>query len=152
MSDDKYPRVERTPARDWYELDEGALPVAGQTHKAVPYDAIVIERSDLPEVVTTDGTCGPHVPISGRGHLRTTPETARAEMLAAVALAEYHREHPLAEEARVEALAEVLYQYEQNLSGRGDSWHEADAAERNRWLNRAYRVISNGLARVEVAP
>lgn len=55
MSDDKYPRVSRASASDRWYMNSLDNPSAPATHKVVPVDAIVIDRADLPEVISTGG-------------------------------------------------------------------------------------------------
>lgn len=76
--------------------------------KVVPADAIVIERSELPEVrehgggLTTDP--GPH----GVTTNYMDAERLRHEALRYVALAEHLREHPPVDEAQVAALTSLI--------------------------------------------
>src|SRR5690606_34665183 len=76
--------------------------------QVVPLDAIVIRRDELPGLdvdrhgtVRVDGLIEAFSP-----HYK--PEEARARGVAWVALAEHLREHPLVDEAQVEALARIL--------------------------------------------
>ena len=112
MSDDKYPRVSqgRYVKQTWIE--------DGATHKVVPADAIVIERSDLPPV-TDSSSLGVGIEAAPRfkGTQYGPPHYARKDFdpdavwangLANLALAEYLREHPPVDEAEVKALAAAI--------------------------------------------
>lgn len=56
--------------------------------------------------------------------------------------------HPPVDEADVETLAGLLWEYTQNASGPGDSFDETNEGERNRFRNRARRLLATG--KVEV--
>lgn len=86
------------------------LDAALASHKVVPADAIVIERSELPEVR----------PGYGAGTLSAGPignvdmdvalaETLRAHALGYLALAEHLAAHPPVDEAQVEAMAAEIH-------------------------------------------
>ena len=61
-----------------------------------------------------------------------------------------HPATPPVNEAQVEALAGLLWEYAQNPSGPGDTFDETNDAQRNRHRNRAARLLGTG--RIAVTP
>lgn len=122
---------------------------------AVECGVVIIDRTDLPVVKATEFEAKVEVAEGHQGDWKVTPgETpaaaVRKDAVALLALAEYLDANPPVDEAQVEALAALLWEYAQNPSGPGDTFEETTDAERNRCRNRAGRLLSTG--RIEVKP
>jgi hypothetical protein len=130
-----YPRVfQFHGSTDYYRSANGG-------HIVVPADAIVIDKASLPEVDPHEGSARvPGYPVGSQ-----SAEKARALALAWLALAEYLAAHPPVppvSDEDVETLAGLLWEYAQNPSGPGDEFAETSDGERNRFRNRARRVLT----------
>lgn len=121
--------------------------------RIVPADAIVIERSELPAVFERT----PGYYMAGRHDLgymgepdieqpgMSAAELTREYAAAVLAVAEHLTEHPPLDQAQVSALAPLLWEFAQNPSGPGDTFEETTEAERNRFTNRAARLVRAGV-------
>jgi hypothetical protein len=152
VSEDEYPRL----VRDAGSGIESNLADAAQslwlltdgTYKVVPADAIVIERSELPEVVDDQFS----VRTRSRSRIWASPHTERGDVsgqyrsnaLALLALAEYLREHPHGGEREVEALARMLH-----TEGDDGRWETAGPSSRDFYLDHARRLLATGRVHVD---
>lgn len=98
MSD--YRRIEWAADHGWYGRSDGAL-------KAVPFDSIVVERSELPAVkhIGNEIAVGGIYRTTDKEMVNRSAEDARRVGLALIALAEYLD----VDEAQVSALTQVFY-------------------------------------------
>lgn len=114
-------------------------------------NAIVIDRAELP-AVTADrewvqaGEAENADPYSARPN--ANPNWTWHYALNALAVYEYMRTRPPVTEADVDALAEILWENAQNPSGPGDRFSETTPEDRNRFRNRAFRVLATGRVQV----
>jgi hypothetical protein len=142
MSDDEYPRVVRTAGLGmWAEVVKGGESDPRRTHKVVPLDAIVIERSELPDVQAEGGGCAVYVAPKERTYYAGDADDLWIRGLRLLAAATYLREHPPVDEAQVEALAAVYREEEIERQRAGDTAS---------WEDIARRLVARGV-RVEVA-
>lgn len=109
---------------------------------------LIINKADLPEV--TDRAVLGNLFIGGTPWpAGASPQVLRQAAYDRLALAEYLEAHPQVDEQQVEALAPLLWEHTQTASGPGDSWDEITDAERNRFKNRAGRLIATGKVTVQ---
>lgn len=119
--------------------------------QVAPIDAIVIDRSELPEIETETAHSGPGVFANNVGWSetwltkphhdgRSRAQYARDMGLAYLAVAEYLRANPPVDEAQVHAVADRLH-----------SDTPIDATDRAELESIARRLVQNGV-RVEVTP
>jgi len=107
--------------------------------RIVPADAIVIDRADVERETLIDAICSQTAYSAVSRHDRGAVGNAVDAIyrtLAARPLA------PPVSDEDVETLAGLLWEYAQNPSGPGDSFDETNKAERNRFRNRAHRVLT----------
>ena len=112
--------------------------------RIVPADAIVIDRADLPKLLVDTS----HRVTTG-STMTQSAEKAWWFVREYAALAEYLDAHPPVDEEQVKALAGLLWEYAQNPSGPGDSFNETNEGERNRFCNRARRLLATGKVTVQ---
>ena len=116
---------------------------------AAELGVLTIDKADLPEVEQS-GVLDVQFKIDGVEFQDTTdPKIHREAALRHLALAEYLEAHPPVDEQQVEALAMILWTSAQTASGPGDDWDEATDADRNRFRNKAGRVLATGKVTVQ---
>lgn len=96
---DTYPRVRRGEYErdDWFVRPEGTYGKLPLTHKVVPADAIVIERSTVPPVRVEPS----YIEADRIGRdVTADPDEVHAHALALLAIEAYLREHPPVTEAQ----------------------------------------------------
>lgn len=121
--------------RDYPELIDigggvwsAAVPGMPGNHKVVPADAIVIERSDLPEV--EEYPVGDFY-VSGFVFPRNKDVSAlRDEVLVRLALIEYLTAHPPVDEEQIEAAMPYIEDLIESAGGCRDGWDVRAIARR----------------------
>lgn len=110
-----------------------------------PADAIVIERSTLPEVLADrDGFHADGLLVD----IATTAADAMQDARAHLAIAEYLRTHPPVDEAEVERLARALRDKTHGAVIGGATWEYA--ADQAAWIGTARRLYLAGVRAPEV--
>lgn len=108
---------------------------------AAECDAIVIPRETLPEVIPVRGrSFSVDDPSCATTHSAATAEYARERGIGYLAIAEYLDAHPPVDEAKVEALADLLI----------ETFPGEIVNPRDRVVDRARRLLATG--RIEVKP